>query len=380
MFSLPKPSGSLCLFALGFLSVLAMPPDRARANDHHADSPKITVFASGLNNPRGIKFGPGGYLYVAEGGIGGANSTVGECDQVPAPVGPYTGSTTGSRILRISPKGKVTTVVDNLPSSATTAATGGFVSGVADISFIGNKLYAVLAGAGCSHGVPDIPNGVLRANANGTATMIADLSAFQQANPVVHPNPADFEPDGTWYSMVTFRDALYAVEPNHGELDRIGRDGTISRVLDISSVEDHVVPTAMTLHRGNFYVGTLGDFPAEPESKIYRITPDGDISVVAEGLTTVLGVDFHGDQLYALETSAPVTSPGPPVIPGTGRVVRVTRSGALEPVVTGLTFPTAMTFGPDGDLYVSNFGFAFPPGSGQIVRVHIGKNRDSIDK
>jgi hypothetical protein len=32
----------------------------------------VSVFSSGLNAPRGLKFGPDGYLYVAEGGLGGA--------------------------------------------------------------------------------------------------------------------------------------------------------------------------------------------------------------------------------------------------------------------------------------------------------------------
>jgi hypothetical protein len=36
-----------------------------------AQSANVTVFASGFNNPRGLKFGPDGYLYVAEGGAGG---------------------------------------------------------------------------------------------------------------------------------------------------------------------------------------------------------------------------------------------------------------------------------------------------------------------
>src|SRR5688500_14348428 len=62
----------------------------------------VSVWASGLNNPRGLTFGPDGSLYVAEGGIGGTNSTAGLCTQVIPPIGPYTGSNTGARILRVS--------------------------------------------------------------------------------------------------------------------------------------------------------------------------------------------------------------------------------------------------------------------------------------
>jgi len=94
-----------------------------------AQSPNVTVFASGLNNPRGLKFGPDGNLYVAEGGLGGDLSTVGLCEQVPAPVGPYTGGFT-ARISKITPDGTRSTVVDDLPSSATSPVSGRLISGV----------------------------------------------------------------------------------------------------------------------------------------------------------------------------------------------------------------------------------------------------------
>jgi len=51
-------------------------------------------------------------------------------------------------------------------------------------------------------------------------------------------------------------------------------------------------------------------------------------------------------------------------------VVRVNDDGSLTTIASGLVFPTAMTFGPDGALYVSNVGFGVPtPGAGQIVRI-----------
>jgi len=361
-------------FARIFAAVVLMVPlvvERAAAAGSLPASAAATVsvFATGLNNPRGLKFGPDGNLYVAEGGTGGSDSTVGQCEQVVPPVGPYTSSPVGGRISKIDANGVRTTVVDTLPSSQTSPSLGSLVSGVADVAFIGDTLYAVLAGAGCSHGVPDVPNGVIRVNSDGTWTLIADLSAFQQANPVQNPEPDDFEPDGTWYSMTAVRGNLYAVEPNHGELVKITPKGQVSRVIDISASQGHNVPTAVAYH-GNFYVSNLNTFPIEEGSaKIYKITPSGRIKIVAEGLTTVLGVAFDArGRMYALENTTGNAFP----TPGAGRVVRVHRSGELETIASGLTLPTAMTFGPDGNLYVSNIGFGPPlPGLGEILKIEV---------
>ena len=44
-------------------------------------------------------------------------------------------------------------------------------------------------------------------------------------------------------------------------------------------------------------------------------------------------------------------------------------------VLTGLVVPTAMTIGPDHEIYISNFGPA-PPGLGQILRVEVRDRHD----
>lgn len=329
-----------------------------------------TVYATGLNNPRGIRFGPDGFLYVAEGGVGGVNTTVGQCQQVPGPIGPYLGSPTGSRISKIPPGGGTPiTVVSNLPSSQTQAVPAPLASGVADVEFINDTLYGLLTGAGCSHGVPSVPNQVFRVNTNGTWSTVANLSAYYQTHPTANMEPADFEPDGTPFSMIAVRGDLYVVEPNHGSLERVGTDGSISRVADISATQGHIVPTSVSYH-GNFFVGNLNTFPVVPgSSKILKINPGGQVETWVTGVTAVLGnvSDDHG-RLYVLES---MTAPGDPT-PATGRVLRVDPSGDITVIAENLFFPTGMTLGPDGALYVSNFGFGPPPiGLGTILRIQL---------
>jgi hypothetical protein len=364
------PWHNLLLVTIPVLVLLASfqgtAPTTAASQSVHAE---MSVYATDLNNPRGLTFGPDGYLYVAEGGEGGLNSTDGQCTQVIPPVGPYTGDNTAS-ISKIAPGGGMPmTVVDGLPSSQTSPDVGSLISGVADVAFVKGTLYALLAGAGCSHGIPDVPNAVIRVNADGSWDIVADLSAFQMANPVQNPEEDDFEPDGTWYSMVVVENKLFAVEPNHGEVDRISLKGKIKRVIDISASQGHIVPTSIDSYDGHLYVGNLETFPYEQGgAKILEINRGGHILSELTGLTNIVAaIHDESGALYVLENTVGFPTP----TPDAGEIVRIDPSGAMETIVTGLSLPTAMTFGPDGALYVSNQGFGYPPGSGQVVRIEL---------
>ncbi len=329
-------------------------------------SSNISTFASGLIYPRGLKFGPDGNLYVAESGTGGETESLGTCEGYTSMFAPYHIGLT-ARVSRISPDGARTTVVENLPAAQDQF---GDVLGVSDIVFIDDTLFAVVSGGGCSRGFIDFPASIVKVNGDGSAEIIANLSEFFAAHPAAAGEEADYEPDGSANAAVVYDGKIYIVNANHGTLDEISMDGQVRRVLDITKSEGHITPAALAFHDGNFYVGALGKFPIEVGvSKVYKITPDGELSVFAEGLTAILGLAFDDQgRLYVLEATSIASDY---IQPGTGRVVRITESGELEEVASGLSFPIGMTFGPDGYLYVSNFGYGGDPTAGEVVRIDV---------
>src|SRR5581483_10378912 len=145
-----------------------------------------------------------------------------------------------------------------------------------------------------------------------------------------------------WYSVVTVGTDMYAVEPNHGEIVKISSNGQISRLIDISASQGHIVPTAIAWHNGNFYVGNLGTFPIQGNSKVFKVTPTGAISVVDTGFSTILGITFDkSGAMYVLENTTGNQFP----TPGTGDIVRIDPYGKRRTIVTGLNLPTALECG-----------------------------------
>ena len=360
--------------------MVSMAAPRVGVHAAGGDEVTVSVFATGLNDPRGLTFGNDGHLYVAEAGDGsGSLSTVGECDQVQPPVGPFVGGAS-ARVLEFSPNG-FSVVAGELPSSHASALVGGDKQGASAVAFAGNRLYALLTGAGCSHAHNDANNGILSLNRGG-ASMLADLSAWLLANPgakgAEQPRNPDYEPDGTWYSMVFANGRLYAVEPNHGLLVTVHPStGEVELVKDLfATFGDHTY-TTLAFDRGDLYIGTLGqivfgsggpDLEHSFEAGVYRIASDGVATQVASGLHAVLGLAFDSrHRLYVLQS--------PIFVPGTGSLVRLDEHGSAETLVSGLTFPSALTRGPDDAFYISACGYHCSPGQGGILRVVVGDSK-----
>jgi glucose/arabinose dehydrogenase len=132
------------LLALAAMTALggvasAAPKDPSRAMATAASGGGLQVVADGLDNPRGIGFGPDGALYVAESGSGGA----GPCIQSPEGGEACFGRTGAvTRVTRHSQQ----RVLTGLPSVADEG--GVAASGPVDLGFSGWTGYLLMGNPG----------------------------------------------------------------------------------------------------------------------------------------------------------------------------------------------------------------------------------------
>jgi len=368
-----------CLLVTGFgITPTARAAPLARA-EPPPPSDNVTVVHEGLNYPRGLIFDADGNLYVVEAGRGGDTEvTAATCPDFTSPFMPYHVGMSG-RVVKITPAGEESTVVEGLPSARDPFD---WVIGPNAVTVLDGELYVLQGAGGCSRALDDIPNGIVRANADGTWETVVDLSAFWRAQ----WDPAnladdDIEPDGEAYGLIAEDGMFYVVETNQGALLQASVDGNIERLVDFQADYGAIAPSVVAAHNGDLYVGNIGDFPTEAgAAKVFKVAMDGAVEVYAEGLTNILGLEFDdAGNLYVLQMSdGSAELPGP----GMGNIVRIDTEGAQAVIASGLTAPAGLTWGPDGALYVSLFGYDMEPGlpsadMGQIVRVDVAAAEDS---
>jgi hypothetical protein len=401
--------------------------------------PVVTVVMDKLDDPRGLAFGPGGALFVAEAGYGGA-----PCDKVPpggVALSCYGETGAISRLWH----GRQDRVVTGLPSLSFRFGAG--ARGPHDIAMrFGKGAGSSALGVGGAHvtigfendpasrevqkrpnlgKLVHIPNSALLAPSAHLCdhhcwSPVVDIAAYE-----IGGGPDGGKPESDPYGLLVERrggpgddeDAEdgddVVVDASGNSLLRVDEDGNISLLgvfpsrttnpprptPGITALTDSVPTSVAVGPDGAYYVGELAGIPVagpkRDKSNVYRIEAGQDpyhptvfLDGHATGFNAIIDMAFQGDDLYIVQhwTMAP---------DGTqraGNLIRVACAGrplvcdGLHPTIVlgGLDGPTALAFAPDGALYITNHGaspaFTSPTSEhtplGEVLRIDLGNADD----
>lgn len=330
---------------------------------------------SGLITPRGLAWGPGGALYVAEAGSGGNGPSVILGNGSTG----FLGATSGlSRLLG----GVQERVLSGLPSVANAA--GMDAGGLQDIVFDGNGQAFGLFGFGSDALQRDFNLGSdgaalgtiaqLPLSGTGALQLVADIAAHEfAANPAggtIDSNPFGLTLSASGDLLVAdaggndFLNASFA-----GVVATLGVLPARPNPLPFGPPRFQPVPTAITVGPdGAYYIGQLTGFPFPPNAaNIYRFDPaTKDLTIAHSGFTNIVDLTFGDDgNLYVLQ----ITTHGIGANPGPGALFKVDTITGIRTLIAdeGLVFPGSVLAGPDGSIYVSNHSNV--PTGGQVLRL-----------
>jgi hypothetical protein len=370
------------LLVVTIMLVVSLTPGLAAAAP--ASQAGFQVIASGLDNPRGLAFAPGGLLlYVAEAGSGGP----GPC--APGPEGEQCFGSSGAVSVINVKKAAQMRVATGLPSLA--GADGSFATGPHDISFQGRGNAYVVIGQGGNPADRETnfgPGGaglaqLVRMTPKGNWKNVSDLGAFE-----VSANPEATDIDSNPYAVLALPGKQIVADAGGNDLLAVRTNGSVStlavfpnRMVDAppflglppgTQIPMDAVPTSVVQGPdGAFYVGQLTGFPFPVGgANVYRVPAGGgDPEIFASGLTAIVDIAFGPDgKLYVLEIAKNGLLAAFGSGDWTGRLVRIEADGSQTEIASeGLVAPGGMTFGPGGAIYVTNYSTSAD--SGQVIKI-----------
>jgi hypothetical protein len=323
-----------------------------------AVTPPGVAVMSGLDNPRHLAFGPEGAVYVAEAGHGGA----GPCKFLRGAIQCAGSSGAVSRLW----KGVQERVVTGLPSYA--PASGNSAFGAHAVSLLGRGSGYVTVGL-----AGEEPPSAFRAEMgqgfgrtvrfqpNGNWSYADDIAGYEEAN-----NPDGGILDSDPYAILAEPGGRVVTDAGGNDLLRVRANGSISTLAVFPSRPGRPtdsVPTSVAVGPdGAYYVGELSGVPFNVgDAHIYRVVPWQAPQQYGPAFSFIIDLTWGPDgHLYVLQFASGAGLSGP------GILFRLESNGTKTPVVTGLTAPGGVVFGPDGALYISNRStFA---GTGEVLR------------
>jgi hypothetical protein len=355
--------GATALVLTGMSSVSSASAD--------SDDEGPEVIATGLDNPRGLAFRPGGDLYVAEAGAGGS----GPC--FVGPEGPTCFGLSGA-VTRINERGQ-TRVLTGLPSIGV-QGTGNLAIGPSDIGFEGEGSSFVTIGLGADPAIRtqlpalDDMGQILRTRIfKNEWKLLADLGDFEAEN-----DPNEDGPDTNPNSVLALSDRRIVADAGANALLKVKDGGKVSVLATFPNRDVpgpggapfsmDAVPTSVAKGPdGAFYVGQLTGFPFPLGGAfVFRVEPGEDPEIFATGFTNIIDIAFDEDgALYVLEIFQNGLLSGDP----TGALKRVNPDGSVDLVISGgLVTPGGLAIRGDY-AYVSNCGTC--AGAGEVLRIPI---------
>jgi hypothetical protein len=287
-------------------------PDALSAHRTHGVS--TAQLASGLAGGTGSTIGPGRALFVTENAAG--------------------------RISRIDRKtGEATTFAEGLPQANPDIGLGGAM----DVAFIGHTAYALTGLVAADVGGTDVV-GIYRVDGPNSSTVIADIGAFNLANPPETNGEWEFfVPTGVPYALQAYRGGFLVTDGHLNRVLRVKLNGEIT----VFRAFGNIVPTGLDVRDHRVFMAQAGPVPHMPENgKVVSFwRKSHTVRDIASGAPLLVDVEFgRGRTLFALSQGDfpdPPTDPGTPALPNTGALVKVTHDGSFAVVAEGLNLPAS---------------------------------------
>lgn len=311
-------------------------------------APTASVFARGIDNPRGLAIGADGTLYVAVAGRAGPRCL----DPRRETCAGFTG-----RILAIDARGNKAVVADGLVSAG--AGDGTFATGPDDVAVGPDGRIVTVITSATPDQVAGIPKpfqaqlGELLQVAPVPRRSIGSIDAFEWAH---NSDRVSGDRNSNPYGVLALAGHDVVADAGANAILDV-RGGVVSLLAVIPKIKgQQPVPTSVALGPdGNYYVGTLAFGAGRKGARIYKVPAAGGTpTIFAVGFTAITGLDFGPDgSLYVTELTS-----DPEKFAPTGAVVKIATNGQRTRFTTGLVFPAGMAVSATGDVYVSNYSTA----------------------